>query len=494
MPTFSAILALFLYTSGCGFIQLDRGINEFRLRSTQLEVLETNAGHDATERRPFVGLAISGGGSRSANFGAAVMQELDRIGILEHVTAISSVSGGALPAAYYVLHHKRQDWSWDTLKELMATNFYSKFLWRHLNPWGLLNYVATEYNRSDMMSDVFDASLFDGATFGDIATESPQLLINATVLRTSADWQWTFTEKTFREINSRLDTYSIARAVAATTAVPGIFHSVALATYRDGGAGPYMHLVDGGVSENLGLLTLLRTYNDSQEKPSTTADMITPIRKCLIIAVDSFPGRLQADPHTAERDTRTAIDFIIDRNMLGAIDIMSANARERFFIEHGRPVEAEEQVIFTQTFSGYHKRSFCQVWHIHFGHLIDSQSFYPRDGTDGYAYQKLRTDLHDILPAIDTHWKLVVSGTCGSEALQDALYAGAKILVRDDHLVLNIVKRWFQDNGLKLNDSVPEGKEESSDKIYRKWNMRVVRFTNDHRVLCDTEQEAAGHN
>ena len=494
MPSLGLLLVLLLYTSGCGFIQLDRGINEFRLPPAQRMTLETHAGSDATERRPFVGLAISGGGSRSANFGAAVMQELDRIGILQHVTAISSVSGGALPAAYYVLHHKRQDWSWGTLKELMATNFYCKFLWRHLNPWGLMNYVVTEYNRSDMMADVFDATLFEGAKFGDIATGSPQLLINATALQSSGDWQWTFTEEKFQGINSRLDTYSIARAVAATTAVPGIFHSVALGTYRNGGAGPYMHLVDGGVSENLGLLTLLRAHHDSPESSTPTPDMLPAGGECLIIAVDSFPGRALVNPPTAERDTRTAIDFIIDRNMLGAIDIMSANARERFFTEHGRPIQAEEHVLFLQNFSDHRKRSFCQVWHIHFGHLLDSQSFYPRDGTDGYAYRKLRADLRDILPAIDTHWKLVVSGTCGSEALQDALYAGAKILVRDDHMVLNSVKRWFHDNGLKLNDSVPEGKEESSDKIYRKWNMRVARLTNDHRILCDTEQEAAGHS
>ena len=48
----------------------------------------------------FIGLALSGGGSRAANFGSAVLWELDRLGILQHVQYISTVSGGSLAGAY----------------------------------------------------------------------------------------------------------------------------------------------------------------------------------------------------------------------------------------------------------------------------------------------------------------------------------------------------------------------------------------------------------
>src|SRR5574341_2092746 len=54
----------------------------------------------------FVALAISGGGSRAANFGAAVMLELQRRGLLEQVDLISGVSGGTLPTVYYGLGDK----------------------------------------------------------------------------------------------------------------------------------------------------------------------------------------------------------------------------------------------------------------------------------------------------------------------------------------------------------------------------------------------------
>jgi hypothetical protein len=60
----------------------------------------------ALERLPkgiFIGLAISGGGSRAANFSAAALLALDRLGFLEQVNTISSVSGGSLTTGYYGL-------------------------------------------------------------------------------------------------------------------------------------------------------------------------------------------------------------------------------------------------------------------------------------------------------------------------------------------------------------------------------------------------------
>ena len=67
----------------------------------------THANYKVWDRDPhdgmFVGLALSGGGSRAATFSSAVMLELKKRGILQHVDFISSVSGGSLPAASYAL-------------------------------------------------------------------------------------------------------------------------------------------------------------------------------------------------------------------------------------------------------------------------------------------------------------------------------------------------------------------------------------------------------
>jgi hypothetical protein len=51
-----------------------------------------------------VGVAISGGGIRAANFGLAALYELERLRVLDFVSVISSVSGGSLAAAYYALY------------------------------------------------------------------------------------------------------------------------------------------------------------------------------------------------------------------------------------------------------------------------------------------------------------------------------------------------------------------------------------------------------
>lgn len=69
----------------------------------------------------FVGLAISGGGSRAAAFGMAVLEQLKEIGILQHVTAISTTSGGGLAGAYYATKGAGIDWG--DAKQRMGNRF-----------------------------------------------------------------------------------------------------------------------------------------------------------------------------------------------------------------------------------------------------------------------------------------------------------------------------------------------------------------------------------
>jgi Patatin-like phospholipase len=61
----------------------------------------------APDREVLVGVALSGGGSRAAIFGAASLEALGRLrtpgggSVLEHVAYLSSVSGGSVAASYY---------------------------------------------------------------------------------------------------------------------------------------------------------------------------------------------------------------------------------------------------------------------------------------------------------------------------------------------------------------------------------------------------------
>src|SRR5206468_4736393 len=77
----------------------------------------------------FVGLALSGGGSRSANFAASCMFQLERLGLLEKVDYISSVSGGSLTAAYYCLNGP-DEWTPGNVQNKLTHSFASDVIWQ----------------------------------------------------------------------------------------------------------------------------------------------------------------------------------------------------------------------------------------------------------------------------------------------------------------------------------------------------------------------------
>lgn len=51
-----------------------------------------------------IGLALSGGGYRAAAYHIGTLRALDRLGILDNIDVISSVSGGSITSAYYALN------------------------------------------------------------------------------------------------------------------------------------------------------------------------------------------------------------------------------------------------------------------------------------------------------------------------------------------------------------------------------------------------------
>jgi len=104
-------------------------------------------------------------------------------------------------------------------------------------------------------------------------------------------------------------------------------------------------------------------------------------------------------------------------------------------------------------------------------------------------FRKMRGDLREILPAIETHWKLVAPGSCEPAALQDALYAGAKILVTEDRLTQNWVRGWFQDRGLKVKEELPQDFEEPEYEFFKKRNLSVDRLPDGSlKILCEATQ------
>lgn len=253
----------------------------------------------------YFGLAISGGGSRSSNFAAASMFELEQLGLLQKVDYVSAVSGGSLTAAYYCLATPAE-WNRANLQRRMTHSFATDILISNLLPWNFLVLALSDWDRSDLLAGTLRKNLFTRKgkelTFADLRADRPRLLINATDLQTGKPF--IFSNESFDKLNSDLSSYPIAHAVAASAAVPVLLHHVTLrdhsTTFKQ-----YRHLIDGGVTDNLGIRTLTDLY-DAQKSAAHRAGAPDPYpRGAVFIVLDArteFDARLsdKADIGLAE--------------------------------------------------------------------------------------------------------------------------------------------------------------------------------------------------
>jgi NTE family protein len=245
----------------------------------------------------MVALFFSGGGTRAAAFSYGVLRELAATRIagdhrmLDDVTTINAVSGGSFTAAYYCLYGDRIFADYETL--FLKRNIQGTLFWRCLSPANSTRLLSSCFGRSDLAAEYYDELLFHGATFGDLAKAGPArpfLVVNATNISTGTPVQ--FTQDQFDLIGSDLSRYPISRAVAASSAVPLLFTPITLKnyadrvpaadsfllqstggsdifasyraaltetsrSYRDAAKQPYIHLMDGGLADNLSLRNLL---------------------------------------------------------------------------------------------------------------------------------------------------------------------------------------------------------------------------------------------
>lgn len=321
-----------------------------------------------TDDHRFVGMTISGGGSRAANFGAAVMLELERRGLLSQVDVISAVSGGTLPATYYPLLVKRGE-AFDeaTVKKAMGTDFQATWLWRWLLPHNIVRYWLSDFTRSDIMVQVFNNTLYHEATFGDLPLR-PKLLLNATTRNDHT--RFTFTDETFQRLQSTLARYRVANAVNASSAFPGAFDDVTLEQY--GLQEPqYLHLYDGGPMDNLGIQAMTEYLQRAVSGRALDDPDLFP-DGCVIFVVDATPDT-DNDGLAAMQSSRTTLDYFVNTNALDSVDAMLTASRASLL--NGMGLEAIDRDL-----SGFVRLSDrhgcrCHVRHIALRHLpyIDDQ-------------------------------------------------------------------------------------------------------------------------
>jgi len=178
-------------------------------------------------------LAFSGGGTRAAALAYGVMQELrdtrvvlngQERSLLEAVNVISSVSGGSFASAYYGLYGER-----------LFKDFESRFLRRNIEGAllrSLFNPLQwfSSHDRTETAVSYYQQNLFGEATFADlIRKDSPLILINTSDLASGE--RFTFTQEYFDLLCSDLGSFSLARAVTASSAVPVVFDPVVVENF-----------------------------------------------------------------------------------------------------------------------------------------------------------------------------------------------------------------------------------------------------------------------
>ncbi|WP_431121795.1 patatin-like phospholipase family protein [Variovorax paradoxus] len=252
---------------------------------------------EAVQERPIVAaVALSGGGARAAAFGLGVLQELKatqlEIGgrkttLLDEVGLVSGVSGGSILAGYYAAFGDEVFTRFE--KDFLLVNFQNGLLRQALYPSTFYRLTSPWWGRGNVLQERLDA-VFRSATYGQLRTRRPwpRLLVTATDLTTGVPFE--FTPEQFALICSDLDSVPLSFAVAASSSVPLLLSPMTLRnhagscdrpaqeqqppvnadrnlsarmlhliaqSYSNAADRPYLHLVDGGLVDNLGVRGLV---------------------------------------------------------------------------------------------------------------------------------------------------------------------------------------------------------------------------------------------
>ena len=287
----------------------------------------------AREKENFIVMMISGGGTRAAAFGYGILEALDsqpiylhgrRSTCLDHIDVVYGVSGGAVLAAYLALHGR--DTIPDFENRFLKQNFQRQISRQILSFANMPRLQSPEFGRGDLLQEQFENTLFGKATFGDLVQNrrGPFAVISATDM--TAGRRIDFTQEYFDVLCLNLSTLRIARAVAASSAVPLVFAPVTLNNnggncgytlpepmrdavigqeahalqrqtrreylayighYAKSSERPYLHLLDGGLTDNLGLRHLLEL--NEIYAPFTLNNRLLggKIRRIIVIAINA---------------------------------------------------------------------------------------------------------------------------------------------------------------------------------------------------------------
>ena len=309
----------------------------------------------------LIGVAISGGGSRAALFGASGLEALAKLSVgpghslLQDVSMISSVSGGSMATSYFAAVKPAKDVPMVTAsgelspeyqaffaqyKDTMNRDYEKPLLWRNISRLRWFNPAWTakslsEYLNSQFLNDMTFANVRERESSGDI----PRLLINTTLYNDGRRFvvttlpheqtQYDLLKDVTRSMGTRpiskeslelmkvkwaslqsvspqalqldLCPIKLGAAVASSMSFPPVVGPV---TFKVEGQDKYWHAGDGGLSDNMGLESLTTVSLNALQQET--------VRRVLIIAFDSsFPFAVGSDrlDHFPEGFTLYNYDF-----------------------------------------------------------------------------------------------------------------------------------------------------------------------------------------
>lgn len=299
-----------------------------------VQALQSRAPEDLSM---LMAVTFSGGGARAAAFGYGVLQAMHETPVrwngrdttlLDNVRFVSGVSGGSIIATYYAAFGNETFERFEP--EFLRRDFQHSLISFALKPGNLYDLSSPWFGRSQLLAQRLD-ELYRGRSFGDLWARPgrPRLLVSATDLSLGSSFDFSWNQ--FSRICSDLSSVPLSFAVASSSAVPLVLSPMTvknyagscrqlaededaaqggprgdyrtrmfrsqLGSYQDAAARPYIHLVDGGVADNLGVRSLLdRSLSEGGIRRTLRDIPKGTVRKLVLITVN------------AERDPSERID------------------------------------------------------------------------------------------------------------------------------------------------------------------------------------------
>jgi NTE family protein len=359
---------------GCEYVRptmnapLARWDEAYGYRSTNLPPSKTGSSDGL-----FIVASFSGGGARASALAYGVLLEMARTAIIwegqqkrlvDELNIINAVSGGSFTAAYYALYGDRifQDFETRFLRKDWESELRSR-IFRSPSNW--LRLWSPYFGRAHIFSELLDEALFDGHTFGDLVAKGQRPIINLHASDMASLSRFEFNQRQFNLICSDLSKLPLSVAAASTSALPLLLSPISmknyagtcgfqpparlveerptawgrqraneLRSYLDAKQRPYIHLLDGGLSDNIGMRSVLETTALFGGLESIFQMLgAKNIRKLvyLIVSAETAPDINQYTLNEIpglSRVSRALIDIPINRYSMDTLQIMNQAVRQ----------------------------------------------------------------------------------------------------------------------------------------------------------------------